>query len=68
VKVGSFPSDDTALMIATLASGQRLTLLVIPSDFNRADAEDLLASAGATSTTRAGGADWARWDDESPQS
>lgn len=32
VKVGSFPSDDTHLMIVKMMSGQRLRLLVIPSD------------------------------------
>jgi hypothetical protein len=32
VKVGSFPSDDTHVMIATMSSGQRLRLLVVPSD------------------------------------
>jgi hypothetical protein len=66
VKVGSFPSDDTALMIVTLASGRRLKLIVIPSDLNPADAEELLGSSGATSAAHTGGTDWARWDDESP--
>jgi hypothetical protein len=32
VKVGSFPSDDTHVMIVKMSSGQRLRLLVIPSD------------------------------------
>ena len=32
VEVDSFPSDDTHLMIVTLSSGQRLRLLVVPSD------------------------------------
>lgn len=32
VKVGSFPRDDTHLMIATMSSGRRLRLRVIPSD------------------------------------
>ncbi len=63
VKVGSFPSDDTALMIVTLASGRRLKLIVIPSDFNHADAAELLGSAGATGATRT---NETRWDDENP--
>jgi Family of unknown function (DUF5994) len=32
VKVGSFPSDDTHVMIVKMRSGQRLRLLVVPSD------------------------------------
>jgi hypothetical protein len=32
VKVGSFPSDDTHVMIVTMSSGQRLRLLVVPAD------------------------------------
>jgi hypothetical protein len=32
VKVGSFPSDDTHLMIVKMMSGARLRLLVIPSE------------------------------------
>lgn len=32
VKVGSFPSDDTHLMVLKMRSGQHLRVLVIPSD------------------------------------
>ncbi len=32
VKVGSFPSDDTHVMIVRMRSGQRLRLLVVPSE------------------------------------
>ena len=32
VKVGSFPSDDTHVTMAKVSSGQRLRLLVVPSD------------------------------------
>lgn len=32
VKVGSFPSDDTHVMIVKMTSGQRIRLLVVPSD------------------------------------
>ena len=39
VKVGSFPKDDTHLMVVSLASGQRLKLTVIPSDADAADGE-----------------------------
>jgi hypothetical protein len=38
VKVGSFPSDDTHLMIVKMTSGARLRLLVIPSDTAPAEA------------------------------
>jgi hypothetical protein len=63
VKVGSFPSDDTHLMIATLASGRRLRLLVIPSAMDSTEGERLLAGAGALgSPPRHDAAN--RWDDE----
>lgn len=32
VRMGSFPSDDTHVMILKLSSGQRLRLLVVPTD------------------------------------
>jgi hypothetical protein len=38
VKVGSFPSDDTHLMILAMAAGHRLRLLVVPSDSAPRDA------------------------------
>jgi hypothetical protein len=66
VKVGSFPHDDTHLMIATLANGQRLKLLVIPSTTGRTEGEQRLRLAGATNPPDDSGADWARWDNESP--
>lgn len=76
VKVGSFPSDDTHLMILTMSSGRRLKLLVIPSDTPDLEAEDRLSVATRTTapptaphdTTAVshGTIDWARWDDESP--
>lgn len=66
VKVGSFPDDDTQLMIATMASGQRLKLLVIPSTTGRAEGERRLRLAGEPSPPDDSGADWARWDNESP--
>jgi hypothetical protein len=48
VKTGSFPRDDTHLMVLTMATGHRLKLLVIPSDTEPADAERLLGAAGTT--------------------
>ena len=44
VKVGSFPKDDTHLMVVSLASGRRLKLTVIPSDADAADGERRLHS------------------------
>ena len=66
IKVGSFPSDDTHLMVATMATGQRLKLLVIPSDTDEDEAGRLLRGAGELDTTPGDGADWDRWDDERP--
>ena len=54
VKVGSFPSDDTHLMVLTMATGQRLKLLVIPSDTAPEEGERLLTSAGQAETTSTG--------------
>jgi hypothetical protein len=66
VKVGSFPSDDTHLMILAMASGQQLKLMVIPSGIDPAEGERRLGRAKETSTTPRGEADLARWDTESP--
>jgi len=44
VKAGSFPSDDTHLMILMMASGQRLKLTVIPSDVGDAEGTRRLRS------------------------
>lgn len=72
VDVGSFPSDDTHLMILTLSSGRRLKLLVIPSDTPDLEAESRLNGASRTATTGDSAAvsdetiDWARWDQEGP--
>lgn len=66
VKVGSFPSDDTHLMVLSLASGLRLKVLVIPSATPAAEAQQLLSDAAAGGRTPEGAVDWARWDNESP--
>lgn len=42
VKVGSFPSDDTHLMILTLSTGKRLPLVVVPPGSTEAEAEHQL--------------------------
>ncbi|WP_435745881.1 DUF5994 family protein [Nocardioides sp. SYSU DS0663] len=46
VKVGSFPGDDTGHMVASMASGQRLRLLVVPCDTDEAEASRLLSGRG----------------------
>jgi hypothetical protein len=67
VKVGSFPSDDTHLMILTMGSGQRLKLLVIPSDTPAAEGEQRLRAVAQPGATNPEGAvDSDRWDNESP--
>jgi hypothetical protein len=45
VKVGSFPSDDTHLMVLTMASGQRLRLAVVPSDVDASEGERRMRAA-----------------------
>src|SRR5690349_8386667 len=42
VKVGSFPKDDTQLMVVVLSTRQRLQLRVIPSATDPAEADRLL--------------------------
>ena len=68
VKVGSFPSDDTHLMIVAMASGRRLKLLVIPSDTPAVEGEQRLRAVAQSDTTPDTTVDWARWDNESPGS
>lgn len=71
VKVGSFPSDDTHLMILVMGSGQHLRLLVLPSSTSAVEGERRLAAPSARqprgeAATSPAGSDWARWDNESP--
>lgn len=66
VKVGSFPSDDTHLMVLTMASGQRLRLVVVPSSTESAEGERRMRSFVENGAPEGTDADWARWDNESP--
>jgi hypothetical protein len=66
VKVGSFPSDDTHLMILTLASGQRLKLVVIPSDTPAAEGVRRLRDPDLATAVPGTATDQDRWDSESP--
>ena len=66
VKVGSFPSDDTHLMVLTMASGQRLRLVVLPSGTESAEGERRMRTFAEHGAPEGTDADWARWDNESP--
>lgn len=52
VKLGSFPSDDTHVMVVTLASRERLRLLVVPWDADAALAESAMEAAADTDDNR----------------
>jgi hypothetical protein len=45
VKVGSFPSDDTHLVVLSMATGDRLRLLVVPHDTAPERAERIMEQA-----------------------
>lgn len=47
LRVGSLPTDDTHLLLLQTLSRRRLTLLVVPSTFEREDAEAALCAASA---------------------
>lgn len=51
VKVGSFPRDDTHVLVVELSDGRRLTLLVVPPDFTPGQGEEALL-AGSTAGNR----------------
>ena len=51
MKVGSFPADDTHVMILSMSTPPaRLCLLVVPSDTDEATARALMAAAPSTDT------------------
>ncbi len=52
VKLGSFPSDDTHVMVVTLASRERLQLLVVPPGTDASTAEQAMAAAADVTDTR----------------
>lgn len=54
LRVGSFPSDDTHLIVLQTLSRRRLTLLVVPSSFDREDAEAALSAASTTGNQGSG--------------
>lgn len=59
VKTGSFPRDDTHLIVLTLLDGQRRTLAIIPPDTAPATAAALLREATDTPAP-----DQPGWDNE----
>lgn len=64
VKVGSFPGDDSRLMILTMSSGPRLRLAVIPSSASSEDGDRLLQAAGAIDAKPSDGDGSHTWDTE----
>ena len=72
VKIGSFPSDDTHLMVLSMSTGERLSLEVIPSATGAAEGARLMrggrsaSAVPATDVDPATTTDTARWDNESP--
>lgn len=64
VKVGSFPRDDTHLMVLTLRSRAELRLLVIPPDTD-ADTADRLMHEALDDHNRRGAGELLIWSDTS---
>ena len=54
LRVGSFPGDDTHVIVLQTLSRRRLTLLVVPPGYSAGDAEAALASASASGNDRSG--------------
>ena len=52
VKVGSFPSDDTHMIIAKMGSGRRLRLVVVPSDTDPGVASTVMRQAADQRNTQ----------------
>jgi hypothetical protein len=67
VKVGSFPKDDTRLMVLVMSTGRRLHLRVIASDADATEADRQLQEiAWAVPVNHPGEVGWARWDEDAP--
>lgn len=54
LKTGSFPRDDTHVVLLRLSTGKQLTLLVVPPDTPASAARDLMALASAPANSRSG--------------
>ena len=67
VKVGSFPDDDTQLMVVILSTRQRLHLRVIPSATDPVEADRLLRDiARSEPISHDGDEGWAHWQESLP--
>jgi hypothetical protein len=53
LKTGSFPRDDTHVLVVSLATGERLTLLVVPPGTPPDDARELVRVAAEPTNLRA---------------
>ena len=54
MKTGSFPSDDTHLLVLGLSTRRQLALLVVPAGTDAETAEELMAGAASASNTSTG--------------
>ena len=54
LKTGSFPSDDTHVLLLKLSSGEQLKVFVVPPDTAADAARDLMATATASTNRRTG--------------
>ncbi len=52
VKTGSFPSDDTHLVVAKLSSGRRVRLVVVPPGTSESEARAVMTAAGGPDNHR----------------
>lgn len=67
VKVGSFPHDDTQLMVVILSTGQRLYLRVIPTATEPAEADRRLQSVvWSDPISHSEDPGWACWQESPP--
>jgi hypothetical protein len=67
VKVGSFPADNTQLMVVILSTGRRLNLRVIPSATDPVEADRLLqAVAWSDPISHSADPGWAHWQETPP--
>ena len=51
MKTGSFPRDDTHVMVLTLSTRRRLSLMVVPPDTEEGAARDLMTKASDPANT-----------------
>lgn len=54
LKVGSFPEDDTHLLVVQTANRERLTLLVVPPSFTATQGEEALLAASTSGNAHSG--------------